>query len=189
VTPDPDVIELRQRQPTPNGRAGFASLLVLAYTFAGFGVYWLVTGRTTVGDDLSLAGSVVWVGPIILGTLVLLLGSDRGVLRWYYEPRTRLWIAADGLRWSTPAGEAAAAWPDVGGVSSLGDGRYEVTSVFDPMGRPLAEFNEAFADARTGDTRRAPERILELRPDLFEAVEPGRPGVGCVRRDRPAATG
>ena len=61
---------------------GVAGLLVIAYTFAGFAVYWLRTQSTTVlTGTLSDLGALVWFGPLVIGGLVTVVFGDRGPLR------------------------------------------------------------------------------------------------------------
>jgi hypothetical protein len=178
-------VELRVRHADPSPVLGLFGLLLLAYTFAGFGVYYLLTGSTTVGvgGRVTDLGGLIWFGPLFVGWLVMLLGVDRGPFRRLYLPRTRLLATGDGLAWRSPTTDGEAAWAEIGGVSSVGGGPGRLTTVYEPGGRPLAELRGEFEDVRTRDRRSVPERIVELHPDRFEPVDPARPADGCARRE------
>lgn len=51
-------------------------MAVIAYTFAGFFVYWLITGSGTVGigGRVSDLGSFIWAGPLFAWLTVYLTG-------------------------------------------------------------------------------------------------------------------
>ena len=163
---------------------GALMLGILVYTFAGFWVYWLGTGSTTVGvgGRVSDLGGLVWMGPIITLGLVLLAIGDRGPFKVLYLPRSTVDLGDDGLSWWTPSAAGRAAWGSIGGVSCLGDNAGQITTVFDPTGAEIWSITGVMSDQRTGRAARLPDVILEVRLDQFEAVDPKRPGNGCVRR-------
>jgi hypothetical protein len=154
------------------------------YTFAGFWVYWLRTGQTRVGDGgtVSDIGSLVWLGPLIAIYLAYAVVGDRGPFRVLYLPRSTVDVGHDGLSWRTPAGAMRLDWEAIGGVSCLGDATGQATTVYDPAGIELGSITGAMVDTRTRRPSRLPEAILEVRLDLFEALNPKHPGNGCVRR-------
>ena len=67
----------------PNGLHGLVMVAVVIYTFAGFWVYWLKTGHTTVGEGgtVTTVGSLVWIGPLMAWYLLYALIGDRGPFR------------------------------------------------------------------------------------------------------------
>jgi hypothetical protein len=89
--------------------------------FAGFVVYWLVTGSWTigVGGRMSNLGGLVWVGPLVVGTALILVGP-RGRLRALWQPRTTLRVDPVGLAWEPErlGGRApgSVTWSDVEGL-------------------------------------------------------------------------
>lgn len=157
------------------------------YTFAGACVYQSITGSTTVGVDgrVSNLGTLVWFGPLVVGTAVMLFARDRGPFRRLYLPRASVQATVDDLAWSSAMSAGAATWAEIGGVSSVGDGPGRTTTVYGLVGEPLAELRGEFEDVRTRDRRSVTLRILDLRPDRYEPVDPSRPGDGCVWRDAP----
>lgn len=177
-------VRLRHRMAEPNGRMGALLLGLLIYTFAGFWVYWLKTGHTTVGvgGRITLIGELVWIGPLMAWGLLYFVIGDRGPFKALYLPRSTVDIGHDGLSWWAPTAASQWDWEAIGGVSCLGDGTGQVTSVYDPTGVELGSITGAMADRRTRRAARLPEAILEVRLDLFEALNPKYPGNGCVRR-------
>ncbi len=163
---------------------GALSLGILIYTFAGFGVYWLGTGSTTVGvgGSVSNLGGLVWLGPIMALTLVLLAIGDRGPFKVLYLPRPTVDLSDDGLSLWTPTVASRWDWNAIGGVSCLGDGTGLLTTVYGPTGEALGSITGVMTDLRTGRAARLPDVILELRLHEFEAVDARKPGNGCVRR-------
>ncbi len=157
---------------------------IIVYTFAGFWVYWLRTGETTVGHGgtLSSLGGLVWTGPLFAWAVVYFFIGDRGPFRALYLPRSTVDVGDDGLSWWTPTAESRWGWDAIGGVSCLGDGTAQATTVYDPAGVELGSITGPMTDTRTRRASRLPEVILEVRLDLFEALNPKYPGNGCVRR-------
>ena len=163
---------------------GVLAVAVIVYTFAGFWVYWLRTGLTRVSDsgEISPLGELVWVGPLFAWTVVYFVIGDRGPFKALYLPRSTVDVGDEGLSWWTPTAESQWGWDAIGGVSCLGDGTAQATTVYDPAGIELGSITGVMADTRTGRGARLPEAILEVRLDLFEALNPKYPGNGCVRR-------
>jgi hypothetical protein len=157
---------------------------LLTYLFAGFWVYWLKTGHTTVGDggDVTFIGELVWFGPLFAWMLLYFVIGDRGPFKALYAPRSTVDVADDGLSLWTPTAERQWAWDEIGGISCLGDATARITTVYDPAGVELGSITGVMTDQRTRRAVRLPEVILELRLDLFEALNPKYPGNGCVRR-------
>jgi hypothetical protein len=162
---------------------GAMGLGLLAYTFAGFWVYWLVTGQTRVGDGGTVTpiGGLVWLGPIMAFVLIHLVVQDRGPFRTLYLPRSTVKIGNGELAWRTPSGAKRWDWDAIGRVSCLGDGTGQITMVYDPTGVELGSISGALVDQLTRRVTRLPTVIVEVRPDLFQAINPDHPGNGCVR--------
>lgn len=96
-------------------------ILVIAggiWFFAGFVVYRLVTGSWTigVGGRMSNLGGLLWIGPLIVGVALILIGRH-GKLRALWRPRLTLQVDRDGLAWRAdgPDGRKAGSvgWSDV----------------------------------------------------------------------------
>ena len=115
---------------------GVLTVAAIVYTFAGFWVYWLRTGETTVGDGgfLSSLGGLVWMGPLLAWGIVYLLIGDRGPFKALYLTRSTVDVSDRGLSWWTPTAESQWSWNSIGGVSCLGDGTAQITTVYDPAG-------------------------------------------------------
>jgi hypothetical protein len=177
-------VQLRGVIAEPNGIHGVVMVAVLIYTFAGFWVYWLNTGSTTIGDggQFSRLGGLVWMGPLFAWCVLNFFITDRGPFAALYQPRSTIDVDDDGLSWWTPTAAGQADWEAIGGVSCLGDGTGQLTTMYDPSGVELGSITGALADQRTRRAARLPDVILEVRLDLFEALNPRYPGNGCVRR-------
>ena len=186
TTPDPEwtTVRLRERTPEPTRLHTVLIVAVIVYTFAGGWVYWLRTGSTEIGDGgtISSAGELVLFAPLFLWMLLYFLIGDRGPFSALYLPRSTIEVNNDGLSWRTPSAAGSADWASIGGVSCLGDNTGQITTVYDPSGVELWSITGVMADQRTRRAARLPDVILELRLDLFEALNPKYPGNGCVRR-------
>jgi hypothetical protein len=181
-------VRLRHQVAEPNGLHGILMVAVLVITFGGAFVYWLRTGSGTVGDGgtVSNIGGLVWFGPLFLWVVVYFFIGDRGPFAALYLPRSTIDVRDDGISWTTPKGTDRWDWDAIGGISCLGDGTGQATTVFDPSGVELGSIAGPFADQRTKRAVRLPDLILERRLDLFEAVDARNPGNGCVRRQTPS---
>ena len=64
------------------------TLGVIVYVFAGFFVYWLITGSGTIGDGgtVSDIGGFVWFGPLFAWGLVCVVGPRGPFRRFWLEP-------------------------------------------------------------------------------------------------------
>jgi hypothetical protein len=180
-------IRLRQSRPEPGNLIGIVTWAVLAYTFAGFGVFWLLTGSTRIGEvgTWTTVGGIVWIGPIFAWFVVWLVGP-RGWLRHLWARPVRITIDRDGLAWTLANRSAGACrWADLGGVSSGVDHRVRWRAVFHRDGSELFTFAAPLVDETTGRRVQLPELISQLRPDLFEPLDPRHPERACVRRTAP----
>ena len=158
---------------------------VLAYTFAGFGVYWLKTGSGTVGEGgtVSDLGGVIWLFPLLIGVPAILLFGEHGPFRSLYAPRTSITVGPDGLTWWTAkGGDGRLAWSALGGVSRLPK-RY---STFEPVyalsGKEVVGFDGPFNVEGRRKSVTLSTIILEARPEAFVAIDPRHPERGCVIR-------
>jgi hypothetical protein len=167
------------------GRA-LAVLLTVAvvWPFAGFVVYWLVTGSWTigVGGRMSNLGGLLWVGSLVVAAALARLGP-RGKLRALWQPRLTLRVDRVGLAWQTerPDGRASGsvAWSDVDGLRRRLWNARSSTSVecqlLGPGDAVLATLPERWRrvdDRRPGSAwgrgeRRLTEIAVAVRPDRY----------------------
>jgi len=180
----PSVFRLRQANPTGNGLLGLILTAILVYTVAGFGVYWLQTGSTTIGQGGRLAdlGGLVWFGPIAIVFPALVAIGDRGPFRALHDARTTITVGPDGIAWWTArAGDGHLAWPQVGGVSRTRT-RYRTTErVFLRAGAEAVSFEGPFTVEGRPRSVSLPAIFLEARPTSFVPIDPRHPERGCVR--------
>ena len=178
------VYRLRQAQATWNGRFGLILGVILAYTFAGFGVYWLKTGSGTigVGGSLSNIGGLVWFLPLMVGFPAIALIEDRGPFRALYHPRTTVTIGPDGLTWwKARGGDGRLAWSDLGGAERV-VGRFNTFErVFGLSGAEIVSFEGPFKLEGRRKAVSLPAIILEARPMRFIPADPRHPERGCIR--------
>lgn len=179
----PSVFRLRQAQPTWNGRFGLIALAIIAYTFAGFGVYWLKTGSGTVGEGgtVSNLGGLIWFFPLVIGFPAILFVGDRGPFRALYERRTTVTVGPDGLTWWTAkGGDGRLAWSELGGVSRI-TGKYSTHEpVFALSGEEVVGFEGPFKVEGRRKAVSLPSVILEARPKAFVPADPRHPERGCI---------
>jgi hypothetical protein len=179
----PRVVRLRQAQATWNGRFGLLIVVVLAYTFAGFGVYWLKTGSGTigVGGSVSNLGGLVWFVPLMIGVPAIVVVADRGPFRALYEPRSTVTVGPDGLAWWTAkGGDGRLAWSDVGGVDRV-KGRFATSeSIFSLSGKEVVRLDGPFKVDGRRKSVSLPAIVLEMRPNRFVAADPRHPERGCI---------
>ena len=190
TTPDlgGTTVRLRQRTAEPNTTGTILMVAVIIYTFACGFVYWLMTGSTTlgVGGRLTPLGQILTFGPFVVMILIFFVVGDRGPFRALYLPHSTIDVDDDGISWWTPSAASRVGWASIGGVSCLGEGTAQITTVYDPAGIELGSITGPMSDTRTRRASRLPEVILEIRLDLFEALDPKVPGNGCVRRSASA---
>lgn len=181
------VIHLRHRRARPGAGITLLSLAVLAYTFAGFGVFWLQTGRGTIGEDgyrFTTLGNIVWMAPLFAWFAVFLLG-DRGPFARLWLKRGTIDITANRMTWSDPSdGTGQVTWDDLAGVSELYMGDSTLTSIFDREGRTIAMLKRDFRRSDSRQWVHVPVAVLEVQPRLFEPVDLRQPQKGCIRRGR-----
>jgi hypothetical protein len=179
----PSVFRLRQAHPTGNSRFCLITLALFAYTFAGFGVYWLKTGSGTVGEGgtVSNLGGLIWFFPIAIGFPAILFIEDRGPLRALYDLRTTVTVGPDGLTWWTAkGGDGRLAWSELGGVSRI-TGKYSTyEAVFALSGEEVVGFEGPFKVEGRRKSVSLPVIILEARPKAFVAADPRHPERGCI---------
>lgn len=179
------VVHLRHRSARAGAGLGLGSLVALGYTFAGFGVFWLQTGRGTIGEDgyrFTTIGNILWMAPLFLWFVVFLIG-DRGPFARLWLKRGTIEITANGMAWSDPCdGAGRVNWDDLAGVSELNWGASTLTSLFDQEGRTVVMLTRDF---RRADSRRwvhVPVAVVAAQPGLFEPIDERHPVRGCVRR-------
>ena len=186
--PAPIAVRLREsRPPEPSNLMGLLTIAVLAYTVAGFIVFWLQTGSTTIGHGgtFTPAGDIVWMGPLAVWGVAWLAGP-RGWLRRLWARPVRIAVDRDGIAWTLANGSAGSCpWADLGGASSGVDHRVRWRAVFRKDGTELFTFAAPLVDETTGRRVQLPELISHLRPDLFEPLDPRHPERACVRRTAP----
>ena len=179
----PRVVRLRQAQAPRNGRFGLLILAVLAYTFAGFGVYWLKTGSGTigVGGSVTNLGGLVWFLPLMIGFPAIVAVADRGPFKSLYEPRTTVTVGPDGLAWWTAkGGDGRLAWSDLGGVDRI-KGRFATSeSIFSLSGKEVVRLDGPFKVEGRRASVSLPAVVLEMRPNRFIAADPHHPERGCI---------
>jgi hypothetical protein len=166
---------------------GILSYAVLAYTIAGFVVFWLVTGSGTIGEGgtWTTLGGIVWVGPIFAWFAVWVAGP-RGELRRLWARPVRITIDRDGIAWTlSNLGAGTCSWSGLGGVSSGVDHRVRWRVVFGVDGTELFGFAAPLVDEATGRRAELPNLVSRARPDLFEPLDARHPGRACVRRSAP----
>jgi hypothetical protein len=190
------VIRLRQSKPKWNWRAGLVAFATLAYTFAGFGAYWLRTGSWTVGEGgtVSNLGGLIWFLPAVAFAVVIVVINDRGPFTALYDARTTVVVGPDGLEWWTAkAGEGRLVWSCFGSVSRIRaqdtrarEGTRE--SVFELSGKEVVAFEGPFKVEGRRKSVSLPTIIFEARPDLVAPTDPRHPERGCVRRSASGST-
>ena len=161
----------------------FAGGAVL-WIFAGFGVFWLRTGASRIGDGatFTLAGDVVWMGPLVAWVVACMVGP-RGPLRALWPTPGRLTLDPDGVSWTFPENRSGScSWDELGGISSGVDRRARWRSLRSRDGGEIATLPGPFVDETTGRDADLPMAVLRFRPDLFEALDPPHPERACVRR-------
>ena len=167
------------QRETEIGRA--VQILVIAggvWFFAGFVVYWLVTGSWTigVGGRISNLGGLLWIGPLIVGVALILIGPH-GKLRTLWKPRLRLQVDRVGLAWEAegPDGREAGsvAWSDVDRLrprfwSTRGSLSVEC-QLLGPRGTVLATLPERWSrvDGRGRGEHRLTQIAVAVRPDRY----------------------
>jgi hypothetical protein len=164
------------------------TLSILVYTFAGFGVFWLRTGSTRIGDGGTFTGlgDLVWMGPIFAWGVVFLLVGPRGPFRALWSTPTRITLDRAGVSWRLRNGDAGSCpWEEFGGASSGVDHRAKWRAIFHRDGHELIGFEAPLVDEATGRKVRLPLLIVRARPDLFEPLDPNHPERACVRRAAP----
>jgi hypothetical protein len=179
----PSVFRLRQAQPTWNGRLGLVAFAVLAYTFAGFGVYWLKTGSGTVGEGgtVSNLGALIWMFPLVISFPAIAFMGDRGPLRGLYERRTTVTVGPDGLAWWTAkGGDGRLAWSELGGASRIRGTYNTYEPVFALSGEEAVTLAGPFKVEGRRKSVSLPSIILEARPKQFMPIDPRHPERGCL---------
>ena len=161
--------QFRQRFPDLNGRATVAMLAVIAYTFAAFGVLWLVTGSTRVGADwyMSSLGDFLWWGPAVTVFVAVFVG-DRGPLRIFYHRPVMVETDATQLAWTRAGRSGSIDWDQ---ILSIEAGEAMLSSqrgvVVDSSRQITARLPMQLAEI---DGPRRPSLVdlaVETRPDLF----------------------
>ena len=184
----PIAVQLREaRPPEPSNLMGLLTVAVLGYTAAGFVVFGLQTGSTTIGHGGTFtgAGDIVWMGPLLVWGAVWLVGP-RGWLRRLWVRPVRITVDRDGVAWTLANGRAGSCpWADLGGASSGVDHQSRWRAVFGRDGTELFGFAAPLVDETTGRRVQLPELISHVRPDLFEPLDPRHPERACVRRTAP----
>ena len=185
-------VRIRERWPEPNGLYLVFTLGVIAYTFAGFFVYWLRTGHTTVGEGGSLTGigRIIWMAPLYPWFFVSLVGGRRP-FHWLYKPARVFEVSNRGL--TQLLGHqihTSISWDDVGGVSApSGSGFAARASIYDESGKELLELPGYFVQVDNRRRITLAEVVVTQRPDRFEALDPANPHKGCVLRARTISSG
>jgi hypothetical protein len=170
----------------PNTLGMILLMSSVAYQFAAFGVYWLVTGSGTigVGGTLTGIGDLLFVGPTLLASAGLVVGP-RGWVRRFFHDRVVVTLSWDGLetRGGRP-GERFVPWEEIGGISVVGQGE-QATRVFDVVGRDLITLPAAFNAGASRRNTTIAEMALAVRPDRYQPIDVRRPRVGCLLRSVP----
>jgi len=177
-------VRLRQSRPEPSNLMGVVALGVIVWTFAGFVPFWLQTGSWRIGNGgtYTVAGGVVWLGPILVWGIVYALGP-RSLPRRLWMPPIRVTVDRQALRWVLSNGtEGSTSWDGLGGVSYGVDHRARWRNVFDRDGGDLFTFAAPLVDEATGRKTSLPLVVGLARPDLFEPLDPSHPDRAVVRR-------
>jgi hypothetical protein len=180
----PAVVRLRQRRPDPNNLMGVFTFAAIVWVFAGFGIFWLRTGSGRIGDGgtYTLAGEVVWIGPLVAWAIAYRLGPH-GPLRRLWEEPVRLLVDGRGVTWMVAHDESGfGSWDDIGGVSSGMDWRGPWRSIRRSDGAELITVRGPLVDETTTRPVALPMILVGLRPDVFEALDVRHPERACVRR-------
>lgn len=104
----------RQTVSDPKPLFAIVGMAVVVYTFAGFFVYWLITGSGTVGirGRVSDLGSVVWAGPLFAWGAVYLTGRRGPFIRLWREPVT-VTVDSQTLTWIGDGTTGCTSWDAV----------------------------------------------------------------------------
>jgi hypothetical protein len=167
----------RYRQSDLDGHPFFVLITigVILYVFAGFFVYWLITGSEKVGygGRISSIGELVWMGPLFAWGVVLLIGR-RG-------PFARLWLdpiivstSHDRLSWTHGDNVGGADWDAIATirrslVEFFRSQRYAVVAAAD--GSTIAKLPMWLTDMEQPGRRRRRVSVIDValvaRPDRF----------------------
>lgn len=104
----------RQTVSDPMPLFTIVGMAVVVYTFAGFFVYWLITGSGTVGigGRVSDLGSVIWAGPLFAWGAIYLTGRRGPFIRLWREPVT-VTVDSQTLAWNGDGTTGSTSWDAV----------------------------------------------------------------------------
>lgn len=107
----------RQSEVDPSPVLMLVTIAVLTYVFAGFGVYWSITGSGTigVGGRMSNVGELVWIGPIMVWFVIMLIGRRGSFTRLWRQPAT-LTVDAESLAWNVGGRPGSTTWDAISAI-------------------------------------------------------------------------
>jgi hypothetical protein len=109
-------IAYRQERLDPGPLLSVGVFVVLAWTFGGSGVYWLMTGSLTVGEGgpISNVAGAIWFGPLFAWGFLWFMGA-RGPFRRLWHTPSSFTIDRAGISWSEGGRPMFVDWLAVGG--------------------------------------------------------------------------
>lgn len=175
----------------------WAGLFAIVYVNAGFLVYWLITGSTTigVGGRMTNLGGLVMFAPLMLWFGCYVIGP-RGVFKRAWYPDTIVTVADSRLSWVVDGLADAIAWSEVERIEyrfGLRDRNATGAKVLDTGGHLRARLPYLLIEIGTPSRRRLfrkKQRLVDvvaaMLPDTFEA-QAGWLGRRTAVRHRPTA--
>jgi hypothetical protein len=167
----------RYRQSDLDGHPVFVLITVgvILYVFAGFFVYWLITGSGKIGygGTISGIGELVWMGPLFAWGLVYAIGRRGPFARLWLEPII-VSTSHDRLWWTQGDSVSSADWDAIATIrSSLFEWwksqRYVMVAA--PDGSIIAKLPMWLTDIEHSGRRRKRTSMMDLaiaaRPDRF----------------------
>ncbi len=167
----------RYRQAHRDGHPFFVAITlgVIVYVFAGFFVYWLITGSGTIGDGgtVSDIGGFVWFGPLFAWGLVCVVGPRGPFRRFWLEPivvsttsEQLTWTQGDTMRtadWDAIATVRGSflemAWSERYALVAAGDG-----SIIAKLPMRLTDMDQP---GRGRNRTSLMDAVVAARPDLY----------------------
>jgi hypothetical protein len=165
----------RQSKLDPHPFFTLVSVGIIVYIFAGFFVYWLITGSSEVGygGTVSNIGELVWFGPIFVWLGVYAIGRRGPFARFWFEPFT-ISVDRQGLTWRQGDETSGTSWDVVATIKpSLWEKTKEASyaTILASDGRIIAKVPTALIEIERTGWRRRRTTLMDLaaatRPDLF----------------------
>lgn len=166
----------RQTVLDPRPIVVLATIGVIAYTFAGFFVYWLITGSGTIGigGRVSDFGSVIWLGPFFVLGAVYLIGR-RGPFAVLWREPIIVSVNGQTLAWEEEGRSGSTSWDAVTEIrprfTFLTTREAVFVSIAAADGHTIIDLPMTLTEVERVGWRRRKTTLLDLavayRPDRF----------------------